>query len=70
MKSMSNVAQDVGQDLHLYIIDCLNKNNKITKKEIAKATNVSEKTIEREMKNMRNIKYVGHGYSGHWEIKD
>ena len=38
------------------------------KKEIAKLASVSEKTVEREMKKMSNLRYVGRGYSGHWEI--
>lgn len=44
----------------LFISQC-----KMTKKEIAKLALVSEKTVERQMKNMPNIKYVGRGYSGH-----
>ena len=48
----------------------IRKNSKISKKLIAEAVGVSEKTIEREMKKMSNIKYVGSGYSGHWEITE
>jgi ATP-dependent DNA helicase RecG len=46
------------------------ENNKVTKKEIAQALGVSEKTIERHMKDMDNIEYVGRGYSGYWHIKE
>ena len=67
------VGQSVGQDeagLQELIIKLISENNKVTKKQIAKATLVSEKTIERQMKKMTNVKYVGRGYSGHWEIMD
>ena len=43
-------------------------NNRVTKKEIAKIASVSEKTVEREMKKMSNIKYVGRGRNGYWKI--
>ena len=55
-------------DLQELIIKLVHENNKVTKKEIAKLASVSEKTVEREMKKMSNLRYVGRGYSGHWEI--
>jgi len=62
--------QDVGQGKYATrIIQLIKENNKITKADIAKELNVSEKTVEREMKKIPNVKYVGSGYSGHWEIK-
>ncbi|MDK2828006.1 MAG: ATP-dependent helicase RecG [Clostridium butyricum] len=66
-----DVGQSVGQDevkLQELIIKLISENNKITKKQIAKVALVSEKTVERQMKKMTNVKYVGRGYSGHWEI--
>lgn len=30
---------------------------------------VSKKTIERYIKEIDNLKYVGRGSNGHWEIK-
>ena len=29
---------------------------------------VSSKTIKRHIKEMDNVRYIGSGYSGHWEI--
>ena len=37
---------------------------------IAMELGVSEKTVEREMKKMTNIKYIGRGSNGHWEVID
>ena len=72
-----NVGQDVGQnvgqeeiDFKKLIFKLIKEDRKITKKEIAETASVSEKTIERQMKEMPYIKYVGSGYSGHWEIID
>lgn len=69
---VQDVAQDVAQDDYLpeLIIAEIRNNNRITRAEIAQKANVSVKTIERELKQMSNIKFVGSGYSGHWEIKE
>ena len=67
-----NVAQDVAQNNYLseLIIAEIRNNNKITRAEIAQKANVSVKTVERELKQMSDIKYIGSGYSGHWEIEE
>lgn len=72
-----NVGQDVGQSvgqeeeaLQELIVKLIKENSKVTKKQIAKEGSVSEKTIERQMKKMTNVKYIGRGHSGHWEIVD
>lgn len=57
-----NVVQGVGQDeadLQELIIKLISENNKVTKKQIANIASVSEKTVERQMKKMTNVKYVG-----------
>jgi ATP-dependent DNA helicase RecG len=67
-----DVGQGVGQEENLEdkILQMISENNKVTKKEIAQSLGVSEKTIERHMKDMDNIEYVGRGYSGYWHIKE
>jgi ATP-dependent DNA helicase RecG len=42
--------------------------NKVTREEMAQKIGVSKKTIEREIKKITQLSYVGRGYSGHWEI--
>lgn len=66
------VAQGVAQEKNIdeAIIKLIKSNNKITRDEIANVLQVSKKTIERHIKELDNIKYVGSGYSGHWEIDD
>lgn len=63
-----DVGQDVGQEIEIKLL--IRKNNKVTKKQIASILGVSEKTIERQMQKMVDVKYIGSGYSGHWEIDD
>lgn len=46
------VGQDVGQDLASQIIEMITVDSKISKKKMAEKLNLSEKTIEREMKKM------------------
>lgn len=66
-----SVVQDVAQDendLQKLIIKLICENNRVTRQQIAKAASVSEKTVERQIKKMHNIRFVGKGNSGHWEI--
>ena len=67
-----NVAQDVAQELTKnlaeIIIAEIRKNEKVTREQIAEKAGVSRKTVEREIKKMGNVHYVGRGYSGHWTI--
>ena len=63
--------QDVPQDdLDAKIIELISQDNKISRKKMAEVLNVSTKTIQRHIKDMENVKYVGSGYSGHWEITE
>ena len=66
-----DVAQDVAQGRYTdVIIKMIREDNKITRANIAEKLGVSKKTIEREIKKISQLSYVGRGYSGHWEIKD
>ena len=69
-----NVAHDVVHDvahkgeLEILIYESIRKDNKVTRAEIAAKANVSIKTVERKIKDMENVRYVGSGNNGHWEI--
>ena len=63
-------AQDVAQDknsLIEFIKKKVRNNDRVTRKEIADEAGVSLKTIERIIKEIDDLRYVGSGYSGHWE---
>ncbi|MBS6455481.1 MAG: hypothetical protein KH376_07025 [Holdemanella biformis] len=30
---------------------------------------ISIRTVRRKIKEMDNVEYIGHGYSGYWKIK-
>ncbi len=66
------VAQGVAQeitDLQKKILKIIRKNPHVSRSDIANQCGKSVKTIERSLAKMTNlIKYVGRGYSGHWEI--
>lgn len=74
--SRDNVAQDVAQnvaqdltEIQRKILEIIQKDSKITRAEIAVLCGKSVKTIERRLKEMSGIvKFVGSGFSGHWEI--
>lgn len=52
------------------IKELIKNDGKITVKELAINLDVSPETIRRRIKKMPEIKYIGSGYSGHWEIKE
>ncbi|MDU6099040.1 helix-turn-helix domain-containing protein [Peptoniphilus harei] len=70
-------GQSVGQklkpsDRREKIIEIIKDNPKITANDLSKEFKVSERTIERDLKVLRDkkiIKYVGSAKDGHWEFK-
>ena len=70
----SNVALEndtkTSKDLIDFIKDEIKKDNTISRQEIADRANVSKKTIERLIKDIPEIKYVGVGRHGHWELNE
>ncbi len=68
-----NVTQDVTQDvnsndLDTQIINLIKIDGKVSTEQMSKILEVSTRTIKRHINEMNNIKYIGSGYSGHWEI--
>ena len=67
------VVHDVAHDkiaLEEFIKEKVRSNDRITRKAIADEAGVSVKTIERAIKEIDNLKYVGSGNSGHWELNE
>ena len=65
------VPQGVPQDdLNAKILALIKKDNKISTEKLGMALGVSYKTIRRHIKAMGNVRYVGRGFSGHWEVDD
>ena len=62
----------------VYALDCgynqlswkLKNNPKITTEELAQLCGNGVRTIKRHISKLAHIRYVGSGYSGHWEIID
>ena len=64
-------TQDVPQEIELdvWIEDQIRKNSKVSTEELAKLSNRGVATIKRHISKLPHIKYIGSGYSGHWEIE-
>lgn len=64
------VPQDVPQDNNLdkWIENPIRRNPQITTDELAKMSNKGIATIKRHLAKIPHVRYVGSGYSGHWEI--
>ena len=65
-------TQDGTQDNNLdkWIENQIWRNPQITTDELAKMSNKGIATIKRHLAKMPHIRYVGSGYSGHWEVLD
>ena len=63
------VPQDV-DDIDKTIVRLIREDNRISTELIAEKLSLSSKTIKRRIAKMQNIRYVGSGYSGHWEVVD
>ena len=62
------VAQEL-PDIQKQILELIQNNPQISRAEIAEQIGKSVKTIERRLAEMENIvKFIGSGYSGHWQI--
>ena len=80
MRPAKGVTQDVTQgvtqgvtqedSLDRKIENAIKENLKVTTEDLAKQFGVTSMTIKRHLAKMPHIRYVGSGYSGHWEVLD
>jgi len=57
-----------GNALDRWIEEQIRRNPHITTEELAEMSKKGLRTIKRHIAKLTHIKYVGSGYSGHWEI--
>ena len=66
---LQGVPQGSSQDILQVILQIITNNPKTTRDDIANQLGLSSKTIGRYIKKLGNrVRYVGSGYSGHWEV--
>ena len=72
LQGQVDVPQDnmqIDKSIDAIILKLISENNKVSRNEMASVVGVSSKTIARHLKNLSSkVKYIGSGYSGHWEI--
>lgn len=66
--TQGDTQDDTQEKLDTWIEAQLAVRPKITTEELANLSGKSVKTIKRHIAKMSHIKYIGSGYSGHWEI--
>ena len=59
-----------GGNLDKWIEAQIRQNPRITTEELARKSNKGIATIKRHLAKLPHIRYVGSGYSGHWEVLD
>lgn len=70
-QGISNDSHTINTPEHLQasIISLIKSNPQITRNDMANILHFSPKTIARQLKLLEDkVRYVGSGYSGHWEI--
>lgn len=61
-----NGTLDVTQeDIYALILEMIKRNNKISAKQMSEKLGISIRTVRRKIKEMDNVEYIGHGYSGY-----
>lgn len=75
LKSIVSEGHDVPHNVprnvpHEIILKEIQKNKHITQSELANQFGVTTRTIKRWMQQMQNVRYIGRGSNGHWEIID
>lgn len=81
VESQQNVPQDVPRDvpqdvpqekeqIKELIKTEIRKNNKTTIQKIADKAGLSRKTVQRMTKEIDNLKYIGRGSNGYWELNE
>lgn len=58
------------ENLDAWIEYQIRQNSKITTEELSEKSGKGLRTIKRHIAKMPHIRYVGSGYSGHWEITE
>ena len=66
--TQSGTQDDTQTAVSEKLLKLIPENKKATRKQMAEALSVSTRTIQRLLKELPNVHYVGSGYSGHWEI--
>ena len=57
-------------DLDKWLLNQIISAPSITSEKLASLSGKSLITIKRHLKKMKNVRYVGSGYSGHWEVDE
>ena len=69
MPNLNYGTQDGTQNIDSRILTMIKNNNKISAKEMSEQLGIGLRTIRRKIKENDKIEYIGHGFSGHWNIK-
>ena len=57
-------------DFDKWLLIQIKSDTSITSEKLAGLSGKSVITIKRHLKKMKNVRYVGSGYSGHWEVNE
>lgn len=57
-------------DLDKWLLTQIKSAQSITSEKLASLSGKSVITIKRHLKKIKNVSYVGSGYSGHWEVDE
>lgn len=67
--TQDGIQDGTQEDINALILEMIKRNNKISVKQMSEKLGISIRTVRRKIKEMDNVEYIGHGYSGYWKIK-
>ena len=67
-RSTQGVTQGGLSTFDLKLVDYVRSNLKVSTEILSELLSCTTRTIKRHLAKLPNVRYVGHGYSGHWEV--
>ena len=76
VRDAQSVPQDVPQGvpedglslMDAKLVKYVRRHSKVITEKLASMLGCAPKTVKRHLAKLPNVHYVGHGYSGHWEV--
>ena len=76
MRDAQSVPQDVPQGapedglslMGAKLVKYVRRHSKVITEKLASMLGCAPKTVKRHLAKLPNVRYVGHGYSGHWDV--
>ena len=67
---LARVTQGGLSTFDLKLVAYVRSNPKVSTEKLSRLLSCTTRTIKRHLAKLPNVRYVGHGYSGHWVVDE